>query len=45
MRRDMIETRTGGLSGDTLEDIVHERVKNSHSFVRDTGIGVDLLED
>ena len=37
--------RTGGFGSDTLEDIVHERVQDSHSLVRDTSIGVDLLED
>lgn len=38
-------TRTGSLRGDTLKDIVHERVKDGHRLVRDTSIGVDLLED
>ena len=33
------------LSRDTLENVVHERVHDGHSFGADTGIGVDLLED
>lgn len=37
--------RTGCLSGDALEDVVDEAVQDSHRLVRDTGIGVDLLED
>lgn len=41
---DMIR-HTGCLSGDTLKDIVHKAVENSHCFVGDTGIGVHLLED
>ena len=36
--------RTGCLRGNALEDIVHKRVQDSHSLVRDTGIGVHLLE-
>lgn len=37
--------RTGCLGSDTLKDIVDEAVKDSHRLVRDTGIGMDLLED
>jgi hypothetical protein len=36
---------TRSLSGNTLEDIVDERVENSHCFVRDTSIRMDLLKD
>src|SRR5258707_2094682 len=36
---------TRSLSCDTFKDIVDKAVQNSHCFVRDTGIGVDLLED
>ena len=38
------DLRTGGLSGDTLEDIIDERVKDGHGLVRDTSIRVDLLQ-
>lgn len=34
-----------GLGGDTLEDVVDERVQDGHGTVRDTSVGVDLLED
>jgi len=37
--------RTGGFSGNTLEDVVDKRVQNRHSLVRDTRIRVDLLKD
>ena len=37
--------RTGCLGGDTLEDVIDERVENGHRLVRDTRVGVDLLED
>jgi hypothetical protein len=42
--RSNIQERTGGLRGDTFKDIVHERVKDGHSLVGDTGIRVYLLE-
>jgi hypothetical protein len=35
---------TGCLSGDTLKDIVYERVEDCHGFVGDTGIRMHLLE-
>ena len=35
----------GGLGGDTLEDVVDERVQDRHGTVGDTSVGVDLLED
>ena len=28
-----------------LEDVVHERVEDEHRLVRDSRVGVDLLED
>lgn len=34
-----------GLSGDALEDVVHEGVEDGHGTVGDTSVGVDLLED
>lgn len=33
------------LGGDTLEDVVDERVQDRHGTVGDTSVGVDLLED
>ena len=39
------ERRTGRLGRDALEDIVDERVQDGHSLVRDTRVGVDLLQD
>ena len=36
---------TGRLSGDALEDVVDEGVEDRHRLVRDTRVGVDLLED
>ena len=35
----------GGLGGDTLEDVVDERVQDRHGTVGDTSVGVDLLEN
>ena len=37
--------RTGGFGSNTFENIIDERVQDRHSLVRDTSIGVDLLED
>jgi len=39
-----VRGQLGGLSGDTLEDIIDERVKDGHGLVRDTSIRVDLLQ-
>ncbi len=36
--------KLGGLDGDTLKDVVDERVQDRHGLVRDTSVGVDLLE-
>ena len=36
---------TRGLGGDSLKDVIHERVHDRHGLGRDTGIGVDLLQD
>lgn len=33
-----------GLRGNTLKDVLHERVQNSHGLVRNTSVWVDLLE-
>lgn len=35
---------TRGFRGDTLEDIVHERVHDRHRLAGDTGVGMHLLE-
>ena len=36
---------SGGLVGDALEDVGHERVHDGHGLGGDSGVGVDLLED
>jgi hypothetical protein len=40
----VVSGELSGLGGDTFEDIVDEGVHDGHSLLRDTGIGVDLLE-
>ena len=35
---------TGGLSGDSLEDVIDERVHDAHGLGRDASVGVDLLQ-
>jgi len=35
---------TAGLSGDALEDVVHERVHDAHGLGGDAGVGVHLLQ-
>ena len=35
---------SGGLVGDALEDVGHERVHDGHGLGGDTGVGVDLLQ-
>ena len=37
--------KTAGFPGDTLKDVIHERVHDGHGLGRDTGVGVDLLQD
>ena len=37
--------QAGGLTGDTLEDVVHEGVHDAHGLAGDAGLGVDLLQD
>ena len=41
----VVVRQTGRLGGDTLEDVVHERVHDAHGLAGDTGVGVDLLQD
>ena len=36
---------TRGLGGDSLEDVIHERVHDRHGLGGDTGVGVDLFQD
>ena len=36
--------KLGGLVGDFLEDVVHERVHDGHGLGGNTGVGVHLLE-
>ena len=35
---------TACLAGDPLEQVIHERVQNQHSLVRDARFGMDLLQ-
>lgn len=37
--------QTGGLGGDTLEDVIHEGVHDGHGLAGYTGVRVDLLQD
>jgi len=41
----VVGSELGGLTGDTLKDVVDEGVQDGHGLVGDTGIGVDLLQD
>ena len=41
----VVRSELGSLGGDTLEDVRDERVEDGHGLVRDTSVGVDLLED
>ncbi len=41
----VVSSELGGFGGDSFEDIVDERVHDGHGLVRDTGFGVDLLQD
>jgi len=41
----VVGSELGGLTGDTLKDIVDEGVQDGHGLVGDSGVGVDLLED
>ena len=36
--------QAGSLGGDTLEDVVHERVHDGHGLAGDSSVGVDLLQ-
>ena len=39
------QSQPAGLSGDTLEDVIHEGVHDGHSLARYTSVWVNLLED
>lgn len=41
----VVVRQAGGLAGNALKDVVHERVHDGHGFGRDASVGVDLLED
>merc|ERR1740117_1080648 len=41
----VVSDESGGLTGDSLEDVVDEGVHDAHGLLGDTGLGVDLLED
>ena len=37
--------KTGGLGGDALKDVIHERVHDGHGLGADASVRVDLLQD
>ena len=41
----VVSGKLSGFGGDSLKDIVDERVHDGHSLLGDTSIGVDLLQD
>lgn len=40
----VVVSKTAGLGGDALEDVVHERVHDGHGLGGDTGVGVHLFQ-
>ncbi len=40
----VVVSETAGLSGDALEDVVHERVHDAHGLGGDAGVGMHLLQ-
>lgn len=40
----VVGSQLGGFGGDSLEDIVDERVHDGHGLLGDTGIWVSLLQ-
>jgi len=40
----VIVSQTGGLSSDSLKDIIDEAVHDAHGFARDTSVWVHLLQ-
>lgn len=41
----VVGSQLGGLGGDSLEDVVHERVHDGHGLLGNTGVRVGLLQD
>ena len=41
----VVVSKTGGLGGDTLEDVVDERVHDAHGLAGDASVGVNLLQN
>ncbi len=41
----VVSDQLNGLLGDSVEDVIDERVHDTHRLLGDTSIGVDLLED
>jgi hypothetical protein len=41
----VVSNELDGLLRDTVEDVVDERVHDSHGLLTDAGVGVDLLQD
>jgi hypothetical protein len=41
----VVSGKLSGFGGDALEDIVDKGVHDGHTLLRDTGVGVDLLQD
>jgi len=41
----VVVSKSRGLSGDPLKDVVHKGVHDGHGLGADTSVGVDLLED
>ena len=41
----VVVSQSGGLRGDTLEDVVDERVHDAHGLAGDARVGVNLLQD
>ena len=40
----VVVSQARGLSGDALEDVIHEGIHDSHGLGGDAGVGVDLLQ-
>jgi len=40
----VVTSQARSLAGDSLEDVVHERVHDRHTLLGDTSLGVDLLQ-
>ena len=41
----VVMSQTRGLGGDTLENVIHERIHDRHGLGGDSSVRVDLLED